>query len=436
MPHLNPDLATVEQYVLGIALYKPDEALPIAFASGVTEDYFTEPLCFLWKAIGERYAEKKPCDLAAMAIVVDRPTYLILEGCVDVAPPVAHLRYYLRILQNRRMVDGALDAIRTGEIAIEGAPADDVESVVGEVRDALQSVTPPADNQESLADLMVSAIRRADDDRDHILIRWPTGDLNRELGPLTGQELVYIGGQASCGKTAFALNLCCCLSHAGHISAYRSIESSREQIGWRLLSMTGNIDTLRLRRREATQQEKETAASVAIGLREYKINVCDLPGTVEEIRGWAVLQKAAGARVLVIDCMRHIRCRQRYDNPVHQFRDLSAKLKQLRDDVRMPVIVLHHAAQGEDRLSWSQDIRNDADTILFLKEDEAQKHSATRKHMLGYVDKNREGHQHITVPLLFKTDTQTFEDEHGENPEATDRTQPKDTYADEAPDFP
>ena len=120
--------------------------------------------------------------------------------------------------------------------------------------------------------------------------------------------------------------------------------------------------------------------------------------------------------MLLIDNMKHIKPSQKYNSVVEQFRDLSVRIKWMRDDLKMPVIVLHHLTDGGD-VSWSKDIRRDADVLLYLTRDEdlsivpSQVNHYTGKAVVNCeVRKFRDADAGYSVKLEFDKPIQTFRD--------------------------
>ena len=135
---------------------------------------------------------------------------------------------------------------------------------------------------------------------------------------------------------------------------------------------------------------------------------------MDQLLAWAKCEKKAGSKILAIDNMRHIRPGQKYASPVEQFRDLSVRLKWIRDDTGLPLIVLHHLTDDLD-VSWSRDIRRDADILLYLIENETysikptQENQWTEKSVIDFeVRKNREGLRGFKVLGEFDKKRQTF----------------------------
>jgi hypothetical protein len=97
--------------------------------------------------------------------------------------------------------------------------------------------------------------------------------------------------------------------------------------------------------------------------------------------------------------------------------DFIRKLRDLRDLLKIPIIILAHP-NAEGQVAWSRDVENFADVILYMVEvpltgiDIRNQHieknlDISGKHILAIFQKNRQGISPI-ASLEFKGDTQTF----------------------------
>jgi hypothetical protein len=98
------------------------------------------------------------------------------------------------------------------------------------------------------------------------------------------------------------------------------------------------------------------------------IAIADHGMTTDQIRAFGQSEKARGAAMLIVDNTKHIRPSpsMRTRGPVEQFRALAQDLKWIRDDLGLAVVVLHHLNKDGD-VSWCDDVRKDADFLLFLE---------------------------------------------------------------------
>jgi len=144
------------------------------------------------------------------------------------------------------------------------------------------------------------------------------------------------------------------------------------------------------------------------------IRITDRAMSIDRLCAWAKGEAAMGAEIIIVDNMKHIRVPGFNGSRVEMFIELSARLKMLRDDIRKPVIVIHHLNKDMD-LSWSDDIWRDADIVMFLERNE--EHSIDDNLLTGEkgrsvvdlkVKKNRDGVANIGFVLEFLKESQIF----------------------------
>lgn len=128
--------------------------------------------------------------------------------------------------------------------------------------------------------------------------------------------------------------------------------------------------------------------------------------TLEQIYAWARMEKKKGSKAIIIDNMKHIQEHTSLQSTAEQFRELSLRVKQMRDRLQMPVIMLHHLTD-KMQVSWSRDIERDADIICNL-ENTDNALSADQRRVAFICCKNRDG-KTGEVELLFYKPLQRFE---------------------------
>ena len=91
-------------------------------------------------------------------------------------------------------------------------------------------------------------------------------------------------------------------------------------------------------------------------------------------------------------------------------------MKELRDDLGIAMIVLHHLNK-DDQMAWSSDIKRDADIMFFIKENEARTIKATEANSWQPMDvvkieleKSRDGGRYLQWDVEFIKQYQDFKD--------------------------
>jgi replicative DNA helicase len=118
------------------------------------------------------------------------------------------------------------------------------------------------------------------------------------------------------------------------------------------------------------------------------------------------MEKKKGSKAIIIDNMKHIHSHSSLHSTAEQFRELSLRLKDMRDRLSMPVIVLHHLTD-EMKLSWSRDIERDADIICNLENLDNDLAAEIRR--LGFVCAKNRDWKTGEIEIVFDKQLQRFE---------------------------
>ncbi|MFH1141084.1 MAG: replicative DNA helicase, partial [Chloroflexota bacterium] len=118
----------------------------------------------------------------------------------------------------------------------------------------------------------------------------PTGfaDLDQLLGGLQRSDLVILAARPSLGKSALALDIARNAAGRGAVVGIFSLEMSREQLAYRLLSAEAQVDSHRLRLGIITEREQQRVINAVGALSDLPIYIDDSPlQTIVEIRSKA-----------------------------------------------------------------------------------------------------------------------------------------------------
>ena len=224
-------------------------------------------------------------------------------------------------------------------------------------------------------------------------------DLDRMMGGLQQSDLVILAGRPGMGKTALATNIGYNIAKAwrgeikpdGHTSTinggivgFFSLEMSAEQLATRIIAEQTGIPSNHIRRGGISESDFEK-------IKDYSIELQNIPLYVDETGGLSVAQLAARARrlkrqrgldVLVIDYLQLLQgsTRRSAENRVQEITEITTKLKALAKELNVPILALSQLSrQVESRddkrpqlsdLRESGSIEQDADVVLFVYREE------------------------------------------------------------------
>ena len=224
-------------------------------------------------------------------------------------------------------------------------------------------------------------------------------DLDRMMGGLQQSDLVILAGRPGMGKTALATNIGYNIAKAwqgeikpdGHTSTvnggivgFFSLEMSAEQLATRIIAEQTSIPSNQIRRGGISESDFEK-------IKDYSIELQNIPLYVDETGGLSVAQLAARARrlkrqrgldLVVIDYLQLLQgsTRRSQENRVQEITEITTKLKALAKELNVPILALSQLSrQVESRddkrpqlsdLRESSSIEQDADVVLFVYREE------------------------------------------------------------------
>ena len=416
-----------EAAYLGACIASRGAILTAAIEAGLTRDAFRgrghaqlfDTLCTM-SSDGEKIDTISILEtLRSSPWFVDMGGLDWLSRLVDAVPTVAHAESWRdRIMAcwTRRRVDLAL-----GEAAERVRGSDDAEDPMGLALSTVMAAAHHTAKREEIdgVSLAREVVRRAGEVKGKAVgIEWPTARLRHILPPIEAENgFAFIMAPPSVGKTALALQMAMktLVQHERRVD-YIGLEGAPRQMVRRCLM---NCLGLQLDR-PLSEMEQTRAEGLAARMfsrdRADRIEMTARPNTIGAIRAHARQAKEAGSLGVFIDNMKHIRTTgQRFNSRVEQFLWVSIELKYIRDDVGIPIIVLHHSNDdGETR--WSKDIDADADLSIKLLRDDQESVPATAANNFqerAIVDldvaKNRDG-ETPKVQLWFQKTVQRFVD--------------------------
>lgn len=213
----------------------------------------------------------------------------------------------------------------------------------------------------------------------------PTGlsSLDEILAGLQNSNLVILAARPSVGKTSLATNIAqfAAVNKKIPVGIF-SLESSKEQLVYRMLSAQADVDGWRLTTGRLEEDDFRKIGEAMGELAESPIFIDDTPGShIMEMRAKARrLQMEHGVKLIIVDYLQLARGRSR-DNRVQEVSEISQALKNLARELNIPVLALSQLSRAvESRTSprpqlsdlrESGSIEQDADVVLFLyREDE------------------------------------------------------------------
>lgn len=196
-------------------------------------------------------------------------------------------------------------------------------------------------------------------------------------------DMILVAARPSMGKTTFSINIA---QHAalrdGKSVVVFSLEMSKEQLANKILSAEANVDMLKLRTGDLTEDDWANIGKVAGPIASSRIFIDDTAGvTVMEMRSKCRRIKIEhGIDMILIDYLQLMSGSARSESRQQEVSEISRSIKALAKEMECPVIALSQLSRAPEQradhrpmlsdLRESGSIEQDADIVMFLYRDE------------------------------------------------------------------
>ncbi|MEM6450106.1 MAG: replicative DNA helicase [Cyanobacteria bacterium P01_D01_bin.105] len=246
-------------------------------------------------------------------------------------------------------------------------------------------------------------------------------DLDAMTQGFQRSDLIIAAARPAMGKTSFVLNVARNIAdtHRQPVAIF-SLEMSKSQLIYRLLSSEAKIESGRLRTGRIAQHEWEPMGHAINTLSQLPIFIDDTPGIgVTEIRSKARRLQAEQGGALGLILIDYLQLMEGSgDNRVQELSKMTRSLKGLARELNVPIIALSQLSRGvESRtnkrpmmsdLRESGAIEQDADLIMMLYREEYYDPDTPDRGIAEIIlTKHRNGPTG-TVKLLFQPEFTQF----------------------------
>src|SRR6058998_359625 len=388
-----PHSVDAEQGVLGSMLISPRETIAECVEK-INEDYFYVPAHqTIYSVLVDLWNTGQAIDLITFTQVLrDRHLLDSVGGAAFVTslftfvPTAANVQYYLEIVRDkyilREIIAAATESVRR---AYE--EQDEVNNLLDEVEQRIFAVGEDRFKGQmlSMKDQVMEAIESIEKlyERKGGITGISTGfvEFDRMTSGMHGAEMIVIAARPSMGKTALVMNI------AEHVAVQEklpvgvfSLEMSSQQLVQRLLCSRARVNLQKVRDGFLGERDFPSLTAAASKLAEAKIFIDDSASlTILELRAKSRRLKAQqDVQLIIVDYLQLLRStsRRAQDNRQLEISEISAGLKGLAKELKIPIIVIAQLNRqpeartgGRPRLSdlrESGSIEQDADLVALL----------------------------------------------------------------------
>jgi replicative DNA helicase len=388
-----PHSVEAEQGVLGSMLISPREIIAECVEK-INEAYFYVPAHqTVYMVLVELWNAGQGIDLITFTQVLrDRNVLETVGGAAFITslftfvPTAANVTYYLEIVRDKYILRQIIAAC-TESVRRSFEEQDEVNNLLDEVEQKIFTVGEDRFKGHLLTmkDQVMEAIESIERlyERRGGISGISTGfaELDRMTDGLHESEMIVIAARPSMGKTALAMNI------TEHVAineklpvAVFSLEMSSQQLVQRLLCSRARVNLQKVRDGFLAERDFPSLTAAASKLAEAQIFIDDSAGlSILELRAKARRLKAQkDIKLIVVDYLQLLRSttRRAQDNRQLEISEISAGLKGLAKELKIPIIVIAQLNRqpeartgGKPRLSdlrESGSIEQDADLVGLL----------------------------------------------------------------------
>ena len=430
-----PQNLEAEQSILGSILLE-NGAINSVLEVLSKGDFYSEAHRKIFNVMVELSEKNEPVDLITLSNALRDKNLLdtiggsaYLASLVDNVPSAANVANYAKIVKEKAILRGLIGSA-TEIITNCYETGSDVDQVLDQAEHSIFEISENKVRPSfyPIREIVKDSFRSIEYlySRKQLITGVPTGfeKIDDLTAGLQKSELIIIAGRPSMGKTAFALNIALHAAMEEQIpAAIFSLEMSKEQLAFRLLSSEAKVDSQRLRKGILGETDWPKLTTAAGRLSEAPLFIDDTPAiTVLEMKAKSRRLKAdKGLGLIVVDYIQLMRSSGYRDSREQEISEISRSLKALAKELRVPVVALSQLNRKvEDRtnrrpqmadLRESGAIEQDADVIAFIYRDEVYNKSEDNidKGTAEIIIAKQRNGPTDTVKLAFREKFTSFE---------------------------
>jgi replicative DNA helicase len=423
-----------EKMILSCLLIN-SEAIEITLKTLSVDVFYFKNHQEIYKSILFMYKKNIPIDILTLMTFLQDNGLLQKIGGVKVLiellsqiPNLVYLEDYLRLVKDKYI---RRSLIKLGYETINSSYITSIplESMLSDLENKLFNLTNEIKTQKlsSSAELV-----------NNIFFELKTKSLNPKLSGATSgfydldsltqgfqkSDLIIIAGRPSMGKTALSLNIASNLIKSSKLPVlFFSLEMSKEQIMYRLLSMETNINQIRLKSGKLYQNDWIKLNKMIKIISKFPLFIDDTFNlSIQDIRSKikTILFEQNELGLVIIDYIQLMQnSKLKIENRVQELSQITRSLKTIAREFDIPIIGLSQLSRNvENRidkkpilsdLRESGSIEQDADLVLMLyrNNSENQSDSPTSQLIELIIAKQRNGPTGI-VKLKFNQEQTKF----------------------------
>jgi len=346
----------------------------------------------IYKSITFMYENKLPIDILTLITFLQDNGLLekiggikVLIELISQVPNLVYLEEYIRLIKDkflrRKLIQLGYEIINSGYITNIS-----LENVINDFENKLFNLVTEIKTQKlfSSAELVNNVfLELKEKSLNPTLAGLSSGfyDLDLLTQGFQKSDLIIIAGRPSMGKTALGLNIALNVIRESKLPVlFFSLEMSKEQIMYRLLSIEANINQARLKSGKLYQDDWEKLNRIIKIMSKVPLFIDDTPDlSIQDIQSKikTILFEQTQIGLIIIDYLQLMQNpKSKLENRVQELSIITRALKNLARQFNIPIITLSQLSRNvENRidkkpilsdLRESGSIEQDADLVLML----------------------------------------------------------------------
>ncbi|MBC7982708.1 MAG: replicative DNA helicase [Candidatus Obscuribacterales bacterium] len=432
-----PHSVEAEQSVLG-GLMLDNSSWDAVADRLLPEDFYRRDHQLIFAAIADLASRSEPCDAVTLAGYLDNigkgsetGGLIYLATLARDTPSAANIRSYADIVRERSQLRKLIQV--GGEIAgsvheSEGRTASElVEEAERRIFEIAEGSRKTGSGFVALREVLGTTIDRLDmlHQSKGALTGVSSGftEIDKMTAGLQAGDLIIVAGRPSMGKTTLAINIAenAALGKKPVPVAVFSMEMSREQLAFRMISSLGRVNQGHLRTGLFGDEEWSRINGAIHLMKSAPIYIDDTGAlTPTEVRARARrLKREHGLGLVVIDYLQLMQVPGTKENRATEISEISRGLKALAKELKVPVIALSQlnrsVEQRQDKKPVMSDLREsgaieqDADVIMMIYREEVYDKDTTRKGIADIIIAKQRNGPTGEVNLTFLGEYTKFE---------------------------
>lgn len=386
-----PQNLEAEKALLGCMLISEDAKVQV-FESVKEEFFYSETHRKIFSCLCGLFERNEKCDLITLTNQLKQQSLLDEVGgieyiteLVELMPTAANVDEYIKIVRDKYLLRTVIENA-TKIISEASSEPEEVDSFLDEAESLIFDISEHKTKRDvfPLKDLLHENIELLEEihSRRGFVTGLPSGfkDLDNLTTGFHPSDFIIIASRPSMGKTSLACNIALNLNAgvAKFPILLFSLEMSKEQLVQRMLCCEARINLMKLRQGMFSDQDRGKLLQSAGRLSESPIFIDDTPSlNVFELRARARRLKAGeNIQLIMIDYLQLMKSKGRAENRQQEISEISASLKALAKELKVPVIALSQLSRATEQregkepqlsdLRESGSLEQDADLVLLL----------------------------------------------------------------------